>query len=112
MCLTAPFDLVECDEAGGDAGYGLVDVGLSLVADRQASDAVALSVCALNGLLANYKFCLTPAAQLRLSWCLGPFPAATRSQVSGEIIGRGSAFRASYRGTSKAAACKSRTILA
>lgn len=46
--LTEPFDLVECDEAGSEAGEGLVDVGASLVADRQAPEAIEPSVRALH----------------------------------------------------------------
>jgi hypothetical protein len=46
--LTEPFDLVESDEGGSEAGEGLVDVGASLVADRQAAEAVEPSVCALH----------------------------------------------------------------
>jgi hypothetical protein len=46
--LTEPFDLVEGDEAGSEAGEGLVDVDASLVADWQAAEAVEPSVCALH----------------------------------------------------------------
>lgn len=39
-----PFDLAEGDEACSEAGEGLVDVGATLVADRQTAEAVEPSV--------------------------------------------------------------------
>ena len=46
--LTEPFDLVEGDEACGEAGEGLVDVAAPLVADGQATEAVEPSVGPLD----------------------------------------------------------------
>jgi hypothetical protein len=46
--LTEPFDLVEGDETGREAGEGLVDVGASLVADGQAPEAVEPGVGAFG----------------------------------------------------------------
>src|SRR4051812_27530896 len=46
--LTEPSDLVEGDEACGEAGEGFVDVGASLVTDGQAVEAVEPSVCPLH----------------------------------------------------------------
>ena len=40
--------MVECDEAGGEAGEGLVDAGAAFVADGQAAEAVEPSVGALD----------------------------------------------------------------
>lgn len=45
--LTEPSDLVDGDEACGEAGEGLVDVGASLVADGQAAETIEPSVGAL-----------------------------------------------------------------
>ena len=42
--LTEPPDLIERDEARGEAGDGLVDVAAPLVADGQAAEAVEPSV--------------------------------------------------------------------
>lgn len=46
--LTEPPDLVECDEAGSEAGEGFVDVCTSLVAHGQPTEAVEPSVRALH----------------------------------------------------------------
>lgn len=46
--LTESFDSIDGDEAGSEAGEGLVDVGTSFVADRLAAEAVEPSVRALN----------------------------------------------------------------
>jgi hypothetical protein len=46
--LTEPFDLVESDEAGSEAGEGFVDVRTSLVAHGQPTEAIEPSVRALH----------------------------------------------------------------
>ena len=45
-----------------------MDVGAALVADGQAAELAEPRQGALNGLIANDKFCLTRTGRLRLSW--------------------------------------------
>lgn len=60
-----------------------------VVAGRDAGEVLETAEHPFNGFLADDKFCLTRAAQLRLSWRRSLFSVAVRHPVPGEITHRG-----------------------
>jgi hypothetical protein len=74
--LTEPFDLVEGDETGREAGERLIDVGASLVADGQATEAIEPGVGAFDhpAVAAELSLLSTPRRAMR-----GTIPRARHS---------------------------------
>ena len=84
-------DALEHEAGEGDevqAGDGL---GQSLVVAHEASEAGGPGEGALNGLIANDKFCLTRALRLRLGWprARGRLRTRNPAQLPGEFAYRG-----------------------
>ncbi len=90
MAANKPFYLVEADKGASECGEGEVDVVALLVTHGQAAEPVHPGMGALNGLIANDKFCLTRAVRLRPSWprARGRL-RADRSQPFGEVTHQG-----------------------
>ena len=56
------------NEPEREVEHGEIGIGPLLPADQDAAEAVEPGMGALNGLIANDKFCLTRTGRLRLSW--------------------------------------------
>ena len=84
-------DAAEQQCAHGDMDHGLGHVEASLVVADEAAPPDHPAEGALNGLIANDKFCLTRALRLRLGWprARGRLRTRNPAQLPGEFAYRG-----------------------